>query len=234
MDKTKVAVIGLGSVAQMVHLPNLIKIKNADLVSVAEIKANRLSTIAEKFKIKETYKDYKELLSKSDVEAVIITTPTGSHKEIAVDCLNAAKHVLVEKPLARNYTEGKAIVDAAAKNEKKLMVGMNLRYRPDSMLIRTLINSGEIGKPFYIKSGWIRRQSSSENWFTRREEAGGGVILDLGVNLLDLVLWLLDYPEVKSVSTINYFQSAKKLEDTSVSFIRCDDNSLINLETSWS
>lgn len=234
MEKTKVAVIGLGSVAQLVHLPNLAKIKNAEVLAVAEIKNNRLTTIAEKFKIKETYKDYKDLLNKSDVEAVVITTPTSLHKEIAIDCLNAGKHVLVEKPLARTYVEGKAIVEAATKNDKKLMVGMNLRYRPDSMLIRTLINSGEIGKPFYVKSGWIRRQSSSESWFTRREEAGGGVILDLGVNLLDLVLWLLNNPEVKSVSTMNYFQNTKKLEDTSVSFIRCDDNSLINLETSWS
>jgi predicted dehydrogenase len=234
MDKTKVAVIGLGTVAQLVHLPNLVKIKNAQVVSVAEIKKNRLNTIADKFKLKETYKDYKELLDKSDVEAVIIATPTSLHKDIAVDCLNAGKHVLVEKPLARDYNEGKAIVDAAIKNNRKLMVGMNLRYRPDSMLIKTLINSGEIGKPFYVKSGWIRRQSSSGNWFTKREEAGGGVILDLGINLLDLTLWLLDYPRVKSVSTMNYFQNTKKLEDTSISYLRCEDNSLINIETSWS
>ncbi len=71
------------------------------------------------------------------------------------------------------------------------MVGMNLRYRPDTMLLRSFINSNEIGEPFYIKCGWIRKQSSSEKWFTKKEESGGGVIIDLGIHLLDLALWLL-------------------------------------------
>ncbi len=66
------------------------------------------------------------------------------------------------------------------------MVGMNLRYRPDAMLLRSLLSSGEIGDPFYVKCGWIRRQSSSEKWFTKKEESGGGVIIDLGILLFDL------------------------------------------------
>jgi predicted dehydrogenase len=113
------------------------------------------------------------------------------------------------------------------------MVGMNLRYRPDSMLIRSLIDAGEIGDPYYIKCGWIRKQSSSEKWFTKREEAGGGVILDLGINLIDLALWLADYPKALSVSTKNYFHNSRNIEDTSVSFIRCENSLTISIEASW-
>ncbi len=234
MEKVKVGVIGLGGVAQLVHLPNLAKIKYAELKAVAEVKASRLNTIADKFNVEERYKNYKDLLEKSDVDAVIIATPTGLHKEIAIDCLNAKKDVLVEKPMARNYSEAVAMVEAAKKNKRKLMVGMNLRYRPDTMLLKTMINSGEIGEPFYAKALWIRRQSSSENWFMKKEEAGGGVILDLGILLLDLALWLLDYPKVKTVQTQNYFHKTKSLEDTSISFLRCQDSKVVNIEASWS
>lgn len=233
MNKVKVAIIGLGGVAQLVHLPNLLKIKSVVIQSVAEIKANRLNAIAEKFNIPERYKDYRELLAKSDVDAVIVATPTGLHKEIAIDCLNAKKEVLVEKPIARTFKEATAIVKAAKKNNKKLMVGMNLRFLPDTLLLKSLIQSKEIGDPFYARAVWIRRQSSEEKWFMKREDAGGGVILDLGISLLDLSLWLMDYPNVKTVQTQNFYQSRKTLEDTSISFIRCDNSKLINIETSW-
>lgn len=234
MKKTRIGVIGLGTIAQLVHLPNFLKIRDAEVVAVAELKSGRLSSVADKFNIPQRYKNYKDLLEKSDVDAVIITTPTSLHKEIAIGSLEAKKAVLIEKPIARNYSEAKSIVDCAKKNQQKLMVGMNLRYRPDLMLIRTLINAGEIGVPFYLKCGWVRRQSSTENWFMKREEAGGGVLLDLGIHLLDVALWLIDNPAVNSVSTQNYYQNSKNLEDTSVSFIRCNNSSVISLETSWS
>ena len=114
------------------------------------------------------------------------------------------------------------------------MVGMNLRFRPDAMLLRSLLNSGEIGDPFYVKCGWIRRQSSTQKWFTRKTESGGGVIFDLGILLLDVSLWLLDYPSVHSVSTKNFSHNTKDVEDTSMSFIKFKNSSVILLETSWS
>lgn len=234
MDKVKVGVIGLGSVAQVVHLPNLSKLNDVEICTVSEVKKSRLNSIADKFNVKDRFTSYEELLEKSDCDAVIISTPTSTHKDIAIDCLKAGKDVLVEKPLARTYNEAKQIVDTAKKAKRKLMVGMNLRFRPDTMLLRSIISSGEIGDPYYVKCSWVRRQSSSEKWFTKREEAGGGVILDLGIHLLDLALWLMDYPEIYSVSSQNFFHNTKNVEDTSVSFIKCKSNAIINLEASWS
>lgn len=234
MEKTKIGVIGLGGVAQLVHLPNLIKLPNVEVTAVAEINRNRLNTISDKFNIKQRYTNHKELLDKSDVDAVIIATPTNTHKDISIDCLKAGKDVLVEKPLARTYQEAKDLVDVAKKSKKILMVGMNLRYRPDTMLLRSLINANEIGEPFYIKCGWIRKQSSSQKWFTKREESGGGVIIDLGIHLLDLALWLLDYPAIESVATKNFYHNTKSVEDTSISCIKCKSSAVINLEVSWS
>lgn len=234
MEKVKIGVVGLGGVAQLVHLPNLTKLPNADLTAVAEINKSRLHTISDKFNIKQRFYSYTELLEKSDVDAIIIATPTSTHTDIAIDCLNAGKDVLVEKPLARTYQEAKKIVDAAKKNKRKLMVGMNLRYRPDTMLLRSFISTNEIGEPFYIKCGWIRKQSSSEKWFTKKEESGGGVIIDLGIHILDLALWLLNYPEISSVSTQNFHHYTKSVEDTSINCLVCKNSAVINLEVSWS
>ena len=233
MEQVRVAIIGLGGVAQIVHLPNLSKIKNAEIKSVAEINKSRLKAVAEKFNIKERYSDYHELLEKSDIDAVIVATPTSLHKDIVIDCLNAKKDVLVEKPIARTVAEADAMLEAAKKNKCKLMVGMNLRFRPDTMLLKTFINSGEIGDPFYARATWVRRRSSDEKWFMKKEEAGGGVIFDLGISLLDLTMWLMDYPAVKSLQTQTYCQNTKNLEDTAISYIRCNNSKLVNIETSW-
>lgn len=234
MEKIKIGVIGLGGIAQLVHLPNLKKLNNVELVSVAEINKSRLNAVADKFKVPERYTDYNELLAKSDVEAVIIATPTNTHKEISLACIKAKKDILVEKPFTRTLSEAKPVVEAAKKNKCKIMVGFNLRYRPDAMLLKTMINSGEIGDPVYVKANWVRRQSSGGKWFTRKTESGGGVIIDLGILLLDLSLWLMNFPPVTTVSTQNYSTVTKGVEDTSVSLLRCKNSSIISLESSWS
>ncbi len=234
MEKTKIAVIGLGGIAQLVHLPNLTKIENIEVTAVAEVNKNRLNTIADKFNIKERYKDHVELLEKADAGTILIATPTSTHKEVAIACLKAGKDILIEKPLARTYQEAKQIYDAAKKYKRKIMVGMNLRFRPDAMILKSILNAGEIGEPFYIKCGWLRRQSSSQKWFTKKEESGGGVIIDLAILLLDLALWTLDFPNVESVVTQNYFQNTKTVEDTSISFLKCGNSSCISMESSWS
>jgi predicted dehydrogenase len=120
MEKVKIGVIGLGGVAQLVHLPNFAKIPGADLSAVAEINRNRLQTISDKFNVKQRFSSYKDMLEKSEIDAVIVATPTSTHTEIAIDCLNAGKDILIEKPMARTYQEAKQIVDAAKKNKKKI------------------------------------------------------------------------------------------------------------------
>ncbi len=233
-ENTKIAVIGLGGVAQLVHLPILSKINSVDIVAVSELSKTRLNTVAEKFNIKERFTDYTEMLEKIDFDAAIISTPTNTHKEIAVECLKNKKHVLIEKPIALNYKEAKEIDDAAKKNNCNAMVGMNFRFRPDSMLLKSLINSGELGELFYIKCGWARKQSSEQKWFQKRSLAGGGVLFDLGIVLLDTALWLLDYPKIKNASAQNYFHDQQSIEDTSVGFIRFNNSSVLNYEVSWS
>lgn len=234
IPKTKVAVIGLGGVAQLIHLPILSKINSVEIVAVADINKTRLKTVADKFHIHHRFNDFIKMLQSTEIDAVIISTPTNTHKNIALECLNQKKHILVEKPIALNYLEAEEIDAAAKKNKCTVMVGMNFRFRPDSMLLKSLINSGELGDIFYVKCSWTRKQSSDEKWFKSRSQAGGGVILDLGIVLVDTALWLLDYPKIKNVTAQNFYHTAQNLEDSSIGFIRLNNSTVINFEVSWS
>ncbi len=233
MEKTNVAVIGLGGIAQLVHLPILSKLSNVNISAVADINRNRLKTVAEKFGVRKQFVDYKELLTDENIEAVILATPTNTHKEIALACLDSKKDLLIEKPIARNTAEAKEIYTAAKKNKKKIMVGMNLRYRPDAMLMKSLVSSGELGEIFYIRCGWLRKQSSDQKWFLNKNQSGGGVIIDLGILMLDLSLWIMDNPKIKNVSVQKYNHNTKDVEDSAIGLVRLENESIISFEVSW-
>ncbi len=229
-----VGIIGLGGISQVVHLPILNKLRNVKIAGVSEINKSRLKSVAAKYNIEKQYLDYKDMLNDESLDAVIIATPTNTHKDIALDALEANKNLLIEKPIALNYQEAKEIFDAAEKKKLKVMVGMNLRFRPDAMLLKSLINSGELGEIFYVKCGWIRKQSSDQSWFLKREKAGGGVLTDLGTVLLDLAIWLAGYQKIKTVSVQKYHTETKAVEDSAVGLIRLEKGASINFEVSWS
>lgn len=234
MNQTKIAVVGLGGVAQLIHLPILSKLKDVEITAVAETNKNRLNTVSEKFGVKGKYSNHKDLIANEDFDVAVIATPTNTHLGIALDLLSAKKHLLIEKPIALNLEETKKIDTAADENKCKVMVGMNLRFRPDAMLLKSLVNDGELGEVFYIKCGWLRQQSSEQKWFLKKSVAGGGVMYDLGINLFDLSLWLMDFPKIESVSVKTFKHNTKNVEDSAVGFVRCKNGAVINFDVSWS
>lgn len=235
MEKTKVALIGLGGIGQVMHLPVLLKLKEVEVVAVCDKNPGKAKNIANKHNIKKHYTSIDNLLSENpDIEAVVIATPTDTHLSISLKCLEAGKNILVEKPIARDYKEALKIVEAAEKNGKILMVGMNNRFRNDVMLQRSFIKSKEIGNVFYVKTGWLKMKSSVEKWFTEREKAGGGVFIDNGIAMLDLGMWMMDFSEVKSVSAVNYYHNTKAVEDSNFALIKFKNGSALTIEVSWS
>ncbi|MEG8945739.1 Gfo/Idh/MocA family protein [Rosettibacter firmus] len=233
MDKTRIGIIGLGSIAQLVHLPILSRLENVDLVALSEINKNRLRTIGERFPSASKYQDYKEMISNENLDAVVIATPTDTHHEIALNCLKANINVLIEKPITINYDEAREINAVAKKHKKIAMVGMNLRFRPDAMLTKSIINSGELGDLFFIKCSWLREKSSNQKWFINKKQSGGGVIIDLGIVLLDLALWMFDDEKIESVSVQKYNHTLKDIEESAIGLIRFEDGKIITFEVSW-
>ncbi len=233
MEKTKIAIVGLGGIAQLAHLPILTKLPNVQVVAVADTNRARLKAVGDRYSLKNLYQDYKEMLDKEEIHGVVIATPTDTHAEIAINCLNAKKDILIEKPIARNYVEAREIQSAAKKNKKQVMVAMKLRYRPDAMLMRSLVNSRELGDIFYVRCGWLRKQSSEQKWFLNKSQSGGGVLIDLGILVLDLALWIMNDTKLKSVSVETFSHTTKEVEDTAIGMIRLGDERVISFEVSW-
>lgn len=234
MDKVRVGVVGVGWIAQVVHLPILQKLPEAELVAVCDRDKARSRLVAEKFGIKRTYSDLGAMLENEDLTVVIICTSTDAHRETAIACLKAGKHVLVEKPIARTYAEAAAIVEAGREARRLVMVGMNHRFRPDTMILRSFIEGKELGKVYYTKAGWLRKRPNNSTWITQREKSGGGVFIDLGIVMLDMAFWMMGYPDVKRVSAYHFSPTPRGVEDTSVVSLILKTNALITIEVSWS
>lgn len=236
MEKLKIALVGCGNVGQVIHLPILHKMSDVEVAAIVDPDDRKARAVAQRFGVRSVFKSIDELLSSplgSEVRAVDVCTSTDMHKPVAIAALEAGKDVLVEKPIARTAKEAREIVDVAEEYDRKLMVGMNNRFRPDVMVLKSFIESGELGKIFYIKSGWLKQQSSVSPWHQQKERAGGGVFLDLGIVMLDMALWLLNYPDVQSVSGTTYHQYTKKVEDSAAVFMRLANNVTLTIEVSW-
>src|SRR5690606_17680989 len=145
-DVLGVGIIGAGGIARGAHIPGYQKLDNAKVVAVADpVEASR-TAVCEQFDIENSYADYREMLTRDDIQAISITTPNFLHAQAAIDALNAGKHVLCEKPLAMNAKEGAKMVAAAAKNNRKLMCGYNHRFRPEIQTLKKFAEEGAFGK----------------------------------------------------------------------------------------
>lgn len=234
MEKVRLGVVGLGWVSQVFHLPVLTKCHDVEIVAICDKDKSRARMIAERFGIPRYYSDYEQMLAKEDLDAVDVATSTDAHLPITIASLEAGKDVFVEKPIARRYAEAVQMVETARRQKRKLMVGMNNRFRPDTMILKSFVEKGELGKVFYAKAGWLRKISTENRWMTQRDKAGGGVFLDLGIVMLDLILWMLGFPPVERVSSKMYLHKTRSVEDTCIVFLEMKYGISVTLEVSWS
>jgi predicted dehydrogenase len=174
------------------------------------------------------------MLSREELHAVLVCTTTDAHLPITLAALQSGKDVFVEKPIARRHSEAVQMANAAKQYKRKLMVGMNNRFRPDAMILKNFVDHGELGKIFLTKGGWLRKLSHNNPWITQKDKSGGGVFLDLGIVMLDLVLWMLGFPKVERVSSNMYKHKTKSVEDSSICFLEMGNGTSVVLVVSWS
>jgi predicted dehydrogenase len=235
MEKARIGIVGLGSIAQTIHLPILSKFPDVEIVAICDVDRAKAQFVADKFKIRRYYNNFEKMIAiEQDLDGIDICTPTILHKDMAIAALVEKNNVLVEKPLARTTMEAEEIAAAAKKYHQTLMVGMNNRFRPDAMILKSFIEDKALGKLFYAKAGWFKKLNAESAWLTKKTQSGGGVVLDLGIVMLDLAFWMLGFPEVKEVSATNYSHHTKDVEDSSVAFLKMKNGSTLTIEASWS
>lgn len=234
MDKVRIGVVGVGWVSQVIHLPILMKLPEASVVAVCDKDRARVKLVGEKFGITNQYTDLDQMLSQNGLDAVVVCTSTDAHQEVTLAALRAGKDVLVEKPIARTYQEALAMTTAARETKRKLMVGMNHRFRPDTMILKSFIEGKELGKIYYTRVGWLKKFNLDKAWLVQKEKSGGGAFIDLGIVMLDMALWMMGYPEVVRLGANHYRQRTKEVEDTAVVHLTLNTGAVVNIEVSWS
>lgn len=218
--------------------------KDAHIVAVADIDAQRAREAASSWGVEHAFEDYRELLDLEAVDAVSVCTYTRAHCAPVVAALQAGKHVLVEKPMAATTAEAWEMVQAARASTGLLMVEMKWRFMPQLLAARQAIARGDLGTLYYAEAlGWQHRGIPGRS-FIRRELAGGGALMDNGIYTLDAALYLMGHPRPLTVSgaAANIFGHAAdatwdtrafSVEDFGTAFVRLEGGITLSFAHSW-
>ena len=190
---TRVGVIGAGGMLQY-HAPGF-RQGGGELVAIADVNKEAAQASADEWNVSQVFGNTGELLD-SDIDAVSIIVPNKFHAPLAIQALEAGKHVFCEKPPALNAGEVEDMIAAAEKSGKVLMFNFNNRARPESQAMMKHIADGTVGRINSAQAKWIRRTGipGFGGWFTTKELSGGGPVIDL-LHMIDLALYFMGYPE---------------------------------------
>lgn len=256
MNKWNVGIIGCGGILKGAHLPEYTDDDRIHVSALCDIIIERAEYLRDTyFPDAQVYSDYKELLKDETINSVDICTPNYLHSIIAVDALNAGKHVFCEKPDAVSVEEAVKMKTAADNNGKILMVMRNNRYNPSSVYVKKFIEDGKMGEIYCGRCGWQRRRGipGKGGWFTTKAQSGGGPLIDLGVHMIDLAIWFMGNPTPVTVTGTTYSKFSdtdtsdsvnsdfgdKKadgtfdVEDLAMGTIRFDNGAQLQIEFSW-
>ncbi|MCC6443488.1 MAG: Gfo/Idh/MocA family oxidoreductase [Armatimonadetes bacterium] len=250
MKPIRVGIIGTGGIATAAHIPSYQKVEGVEIVAGCDIVESVAKNVAEKFGIPRIYTDYRKMLKEEELDAVSVCTPNYVHMDPTIDALNAGVHVLCEKPIGMNAKEGAAMVAASRKTGKKLQIGLCSRFGSGPQALKRFIDAGELGDIYYARVQALRRRGIP-GWgvFGQKDKQGGGPMIDIGVHILDLTLWLMGHPKPVAASGQCYtkFGTRKDIiglmgqwdtetftvEDFATGFVRFDNGATLTVEASF-
>ncbi len=246
-----IGIIGSGGIAQAQHMPAYARLTDkAQIVAVADANEETARSAAEKFGAQRWFTDYRELLAMSEIDAVSVCTPNFMHMEPTIAALESGKHVLCEKPLARNADEARKMVEASRRSGKILQVALQWRFTGVAQFLHRYIGEGNLGDVYFARARALRRRGIP-GWgvFIDKEKQGGGPLIDIGVHILDATLWLMGYPKPVSVYGSAYAKFGHRhdvvglmgqwdvekfsVEDYAVGLIKFDNGATVSLESSF-
>lgn len=257
MKTLKIGIVGLGGMGN-VHMQAYKTMKNVEVFALCDIVAEKMDKAVEAygFTSAKKYEKFSDLIADANVDAVDIATPNYLHSVIAIEALNAGKHVFSEKPDCMYAEQCEEMKAAAEKSGKTLMVMRNNRYYEPSVFLKDYINAGKMGEIYSGRCGWQRRRGipGKGGWFTTKAQSGGGPLIDLGVHMIDLAIWLMGNPRAVAVSGCTFCKFANDtaesdsvhsqfgeavengtfdVEDLAMGFIKFENGACLQIEFSW-
>jgi predicted dehydrogenase len=213
----------------------------ADVAEVAAIAEPSAEAAAEALKLApaaERVGGLDELLAMG-LDGIVIATPSALHAEQSIQALSSGAAVFCQKPLGRNVAEVQAVVDAARAADRLLAVDLSYRFTDGMRAIREVVRSGELGRIYAVDLVFHNAYGPDKAWFYDPKLAGGGCVMDLGVHLVDLALWCLDFPDVAEV-VAKLFAAGEKLgpdpsrvEDYAAATLELATGTVVQLACSW-
>ncbi|MGQ4873041.1 MAG: Gfo/Idh/MocA family protein [Promethearchaeia archaeon] len=237
MKTIKVGIIGSGFIAEH-HCYSYSQLPNVEIVGLSSLKEDEATELMKKYNIPgKPIKDYKELL-KMDCDAISVCIPNFLHKEVAIDVLNSGKHALIEKPLARYVSEGLEMVDVEKSSGKKIFYCENNMYAPTFSKVKEIIEEGALGH-IYMGRGKEQHSGPHSGWFYKKDLAGGGALIDLGIHDIACLVWYLgcDVTEVfcqtKLIMPDRGEFGTCEVEDNAVGILYFENDAQVVIEESW-
>jgi len=239
----KVGIIGTG--IGRLHASAYTKCADAEIKAICDIDEPRGRRAVEEYGVKDFYTDYREMIADDEIDAIDVCTPNYLHAPMVIAALEAGKHVICEKPISTNAADARKMVEASKKSGKIFMMGFNNRFRGDTQLLKKCIEKGDLGEIYYAKTGWLRRKGipGIGGWFTTKEQSGGGPLIDLGVHVLDLTLWLMGNPKPVYVMGSSYAKFGPDMarqqggtydvEDLATGMVKLENGGTVFVEASW-
>ncbi|HWF18315.1 MAG TPA: Gfo/Idh/MocA family oxidoreductase, partial [Verrucomicrobiae bacterium] len=181
----------------------------AEIAAVADAAPEAAANAATQFPGAVAVKSVEEILE-LELDGVVIATPSALHAEQAILALERGMAVFCQKPLARNESETRRVIDAARAADRLLAVDLSYRFMSQVQKVRGLVCEGELGNVYAADLVFHNAYGPDKPWFYDRHLSGGGCVIDLGIHLVDLALWMLDFPRVTNV-TSRLFSQGKPL-----------------------
>ena len=247
------AIIGVGNIAES-HIGGYKANPNVEITAFCDINEERLKVKGAKHGVTHLYTSVEEMVKTEQLDAVSVCTWNCAHAACTIAALNAGLNVLCEKPMAMNAKEAEAMMAAAEKSGKLLMVGFVRRYGNDMDVLQDFIHAGYFGELYYAKANYIRRNGNPGGWFGDKSRSGGGPLIDLGVHVIDFVRYALGNPKAASVYGATFHKLGNRphiktagnytasdisgndvcdVEDMATALIRFENGAVLNVETSF-
>lgn len=201
MGKIRMALIGSGQIARSSHIPAYQAMEDVEIVGVCDVNAESARKLAEDFHISYYTQSHKTLLEECKPDAVSVCVPNKFHFPIVMDALEAGCNVMCEKPPALTGEDAYKMEQAAKEKGLILTYDYHFRHGKNVSWAKKQIEAGELGQIYFSRVKWLRR-AGVPGWgnFINRDIQGGGPLIDIGSHMLDLALYLLNYPEISYVS----------------------------------
>lgn len=245
--KVKFGIIGTGWIAES-HVRSLKQMDDVEIVAMADLIPGKAEKFAEKFGVSgcRFYPSHKELIDSEQLDAVCVCTYNATHKECAVYALDHGINVMLEKPMSVTTEEAAEICRAEKRSGKTLVVGFQPRMDENMKMVKKIVQSGVLGKIYYIQTGGGRRRGIPNSTFIEKKTAGIGALGDIGCYSLDMVLNAIGYPKPLTVTgyTSNYFGTNPKynnpadaarfdVDDFAAAFVRLEGDIILDFRIAW-